>query len=367
MRANSVGFAVALLLMAGSSPQAQIPRQQSADPTPAVQNGSAGVPNGRFELTVDNIMRGSDLVGYPPTGLRWAGDSQQLYFDWRKPAEDKASTYAVSRSGGVPRKLSDDEVKNIPPAAGGRWDKAHRRVLFVEGGNVVMVDAISGARRQITKTTGAESNPRWARNDTHVTWTREGNLFIAPVDGSGSALLTQLTDVAPRRPEPRLTDSQRFLRDEEEKLIDFVEKQKAEKKKTEAEQKKYRLPTFELQERQTVADLMLSPDDTHVFIVIAERAVAVKPTIVPNYITETAYTEDIPARSNVGDTQDRRLLGVLNLTDRQERARRWQLRARAPRHRGREARRGTRDAHARRPACPPDGSRHPVVDARRVR
>ena len=100
--------------------------------------------NGRFELTVDSIMRASDLVGYPPTGLRWAADSEQLYFDWRKPAEDKASTYVVGRAGGVPRKLSDDEVKNIPPSAGGRWDKARRRVLFVDGGDVVMVDAISG-------------------------------------------------------------------------------------------------------------------------------------------------------------------------------------------------------------------------------
>ena len=58
---------------------------------------------------------------------------------------------------------------------------------------------------------------------------------------------------------------------------------------------------------------MLSPDDTHVFVVIAERAVGVKPTIVPNYITETGYTEDIPARSNVGDSQERRLLAVLNI------------------------------------------------------
>jgi dipeptidyl aminopeptidase/acylaminoacyl peptidase len=313
MRANSVGFAAALFLLTGSVPQVQIQAQRSAGPATALENGPAGSANGRFELTVDSIMRGSDLVGYPPTGLRWAADSQQLYFDWRKPLEAKASTYVVGRAGGVPRKLSDTEVKNIPPSAGGRWDKARRRVLFVDGGDVVLVDAISGSRRQITKTTGAESSPRWARNDTHVTWTRDGNLFIAPIDGGASPLLTQLTDVAPRRPEPRLTDSQRFLRDEEEKLIDFVEKQKAEKKKTEDEQKKNRLPTFELQERQTAADLMLSPDDTHVFIVIAERAAGVKPTIVPNYITETAYTEDIPARSNVGDTQDRRLLGVLNL------------------------------------------------------
>ena len=58
---------------------------------------------------------------------------------------------------------------------------------------------------------------------------------------------------------------------------------------------------------------MLSPDDTHVFIVVSERPVGVKSTIVPNYVTEAGYTEDIPARSNVGDTQDRRLLAILNL------------------------------------------------------
>jgi dipeptidyl aminopeptidase/acylaminoacyl peptidase len=309
MRANSVGFAVALLLIAGSVTHAQ----RSAGPAATTRTGSREPANGRFELTVESIMRGSDLVGYPPTGLRWAADSQKLYFDWRKPAEEKASTYVVGRAGGAARTLSEDEAKNIPPSAGGRWDKARRRVLFVDGGDVVLVDAISGVRRQITKTAGAESNPRWARNDTHVTWTREGNLFIAPIDPGASPLLTQLTDVAPRKPEPRLTDSQRFIRDEDEKLLDFVEKQKAERKKAEEGQKKSRLPSFELQDRQTAADLMLSPDDTHVFIVIAERAVGLKPTVVPNYVTETGYTEAIAGRSNVGDTQDRRLLGVLNL------------------------------------------------------
>jgi dipeptidyl aminopeptidase/acylaminoacyl peptidase len=294
--------------MAGPALQAQ-----RASGLAAPSSGSSEPANGRLELTVDSIMRGPDLVGYPPTGLRWAADSQKLYFDWRKPGEDKAYPYVVGRTGGSPRKLSEDEAKSIPPSAGGRWDKARRRVVFVDGGDIVMVDAVGGVRRQLTKTAGAESNPRWARNDTHVAWTRDGNLFIAPVDPGASTLLTQLTDIAPRRPEPRLTDSQRFIRDEEEKLIDFVEKQKAEKKKTEDEQKKDRLPSLELQDRQSAVDLMLSPDDTHVFVVIAERPLGVKPTIVPNYVTETGYTEDIPARSNVGDSQERRLLAVLNI------------------------------------------------------
>jgi hypothetical protein len=42
----------------------------------------------KFALTVDNIMRGPDLVGYAPDGLRWSADSQKLYFDWRKAGEE---------------------------------------------------------------------------------------------------------------------------------------------------------------------------------------------------------------------------------------------------------------------------------------
>ena len=299
-------FALAIALFVGPS-LAVVPAQK---PGPADQD--VAKPTGRFELTVDSIMRGPDLVGYPPTGLRWSADSQNLYFDWRKPGETESSTYVVGRDGGDLRKLSDDEVK-AAPAANGRWDKAHRRILFVDGGDVVLVDSAGGIRRQITRTTGAESNPRWARHDTHVTYVRDGNLFVVPLDSAGGGIVTQLTDVAPKKTDPRLTDSQKFLRDEEEKLIGYVRTQKEQKKKDEDKAKKDKLPSFELQDRQSAVDLMLSPDDTHVFIVVAERPVGAKTTIVPSYVTETGYTEDIPGRSNVGDTQDRRLLAVLNL------------------------------------------------------
>jgi len=38
-----------------------------------------------FALTVESIMRGPDLVGYPPENLRWSADSRTPYFDWRRP------------------------------------------------------------------------------------------------------------------------------------------------------------------------------------------------------------------------------------------------------------------------------------------
>jgi dipeptidyl aminopeptidase/acylaminoacyl peptidase len=283
--------------------------------TPA-QNSTSKIPArlapSKFELTVDSIMRGSDLVGWAPTSLRWSADSRILYFNWRKPGEREPSTYAVGREGGDPRKLSDDDVKNIPPPFG-RWDKARRRTVYGDGGDVLIFDSKTGRRVNVTKTTGSESNPRWARNDTHVTFVRDGNLFIVPVGGDGSAVIAQLTDVAPKRPEPRPTESQKFLSDEEAKLIEFIREQNEQKKRNEEKAKKDKLPAFELQDRQTAADLMLSPDETHVFVLISERPAGSKPTIVPNYVTETGYTENIPARTNVGDAQDRRLLAVLNL------------------------------------------------------
>jgi hypothetical protein len=69
----------------------------------------------KFALTVDSIMRGPDLVGCAPDGLRWSADSRKLYFDWRKPGEEEASTYVVGRDGGAPSRLDDAQKKNAPP------------------------------------------------------------------------------------------------------------------------------------------------------------------------------------------------------------------------------------------------------------
>jgi dipeptidyl aminopeptidase/acylaminoacyl peptidase len=266
----------------------------------------------RLQLTIDSIMRGPDLVGWPPTQLRWSPDSQRLYFSWRKPGEKAESTYVVGRDGGTPRKLSEDEAADAPPV-NGRWDAARRRLLATEGGDVIVYDGGASTRTFVTRTTGGESGARWARNDTHITYVRDGNLFIVPMQPGSSAAVTQLTDVTAKKAEPRLTDSQKFIREEEEKLIGYLRQQKEEKQRTEQKDKRMKLPAFELQDRQSATDLMLSPDGVHVFILVAERPAGAKNTIVPSYVTESGYTEDIPGRTNVGDTQDRRLLAILNL------------------------------------------------------
>jgi dipeptidyl aminopeptidase/acylaminoacyl peptidase len=268
----------------------------------------AGAPT-PFPLTVDSIMRGPKLVGYPPTGLRWSGDSSKLYFEWRRPGEDEASTWTVNRDGAQLRKLSDDERRTAPPV-NGAWDKAHRRVLFVDQGDIVLIDSAAGTRRQVTRTTGAEANPRWARRESAITFTRDNNLFIVPL---ASGEIAQLTDIEMKKRDPRVTDSQKFIKEEEQQLIEHTRTAAEKKKKAEEKDKARALPKLELAERQSATDLQLSPDDKHVFILIVERTDSAKRPNVPNYVTESSYTEDIPARTFVGDAQDKRTVSVMNI------------------------------------------------------
>ncbi|RPJ70894.1 MAG: S9 family peptidase [Acidobacteria bacterium] len=262
-----------------------------------------------FQLSVESIMRGPGLVGYPPSGLRWSGDSRELYFEWRKPGEEESATYAVGREGGEPRRLTDEERKLVPPT-GGQWDTARRRVVFTDAGDIVLLDSMTRTRRQLTRTSGGESNPRWARDGKAVTFTRDGHLFLMPLEGGG---LEQLTEVQPKRRDARDTDSQRYLKAEEQKLIEFTREAAEKRKQAEEKRKKDALPVFEIQEGQTVGDQALSPDGEHVFLLVNERPTGTKNADTPNYITESAYSEMIPGRPNVGDVQGRRRLAVLNL------------------------------------------------------
>ena len=76
---------------------------------------------GKFLLTIDNIMRGPELYGYPPQDVRWSGDNQRIYFQWKQasdPIDKPPDTWMVPRDSGYPRKLSDEDAKTAPPVSG---------------------------------------------------------------------------------------------------------------------------------------------------------------------------------------------------------------------------------------------------------
>ena len=164
----------------------------------------------------------------------------------------------------------------------------------------------------MTRTTGNESSPRWARGETHVTFVRDNNLFIVPIESVATGSVVQLTDVSARRADPRITDSQKFIKEEEGKLLDWVEQEAAKRKRREDLDRARALPKFELTERQNIADAAVSGDGKFAFLVVNDRAQS-RAAQVPRFVSESSFTEEIQARTFVGDAQDRRRIAALNL------------------------------------------------------
>src|SRR4051812_34202271 len=216
-RAASCAFVAALLF------QQTFARQQTRTPPTAAAKA--------FELTVDSIMRGPDLVGYQPTGVYWSQDSRRVYFRWKRAGEPRlkeTDLYVVGADGTGLRKLSEEEARKAPPAAG-ELSKDRRLTVFVEEGDVFLYDHEKGERRQLTRTVEAESNAHFTRDQRSVYFTRQSNLYVMSLDGGS---LEQLTDIrvptppaagAPTpSPAARASESQEFLRKEERRVLDVV-------------------------------------------------------------------------------------------------------------------------------------------------
>src|SRR3954454_3797425 len=126
-------------------------------------------------LTIDTIMRGPNFAGYEPRDLRWSRDGQRLYFGWKQasdPLEKDYDTYVVNRDGKGLRKLSEEEAKDAPPMRA-EWTRDKKRAVFVDGDDVFLYDSAAGKRRSLTKTLEAESNPRFTRDERHVSFVRD--------------------------------------------------------------------------------------------------------------------------------------------------------------------------------------------------
>lgn len=273
----------------------------------------------KFALTIDNIMRGADLIGYEPDAVRWSQDSQKIYFRWKRAGEarlDEMSLYTVNRDGSNLRKLSEEEAKQAPPTVGD-LAKDKKTTVFTDSGDVFLYDHEKGERRQITKTVEVESNPHFTADQRHIFFTRQNNLYLLALDGGS---LEQITDIraagagqasdAPRK----LTESQEEVKKEQRQILDVI-RERAEKREQDEKKRKERdaaRKPFQLSAGQNVANLSLSPDGKYVIAVINEPGAAAKNTIVPNYVTESGYTEDIPGRTKVGDVQGRSRVAIIN-------------------------------------------------------
>src|SRR6185369_11182422 len=152
----------------------------------------------KFDLTIDNIMRGTEMIGTAPAQIRWSQDSQKVYFTWKQPGEPRdkdADLYVVNRDGSGLRKLSEEEAKKAPPA-NGELSKDKKWTLFADAGDIYLYDHTRGERKQLTRTDDNEANPRFTKDQKHVYFTKSSNLFVMSLEDGTVVQMTQVRPAA---------------------------------------------------------------------------------------------------------------------------------------------------------------------------
>ena len=255
-------------------------------------------------LTVSSIMRDPKWIGNQPGDPYWSEDSKTVYFMWNPTNTDADSLYQIPARGGQAVKVPRTVGQQLPNRFG-QYTRDYGKKVFERDGDIFLLDTKTGRTMQITNTVDAESQARFSFSEKQVLFMRDNNLFMWEML---TGAITQRTDFrkgsAPPENKPK-TEQQKFLAQEELRLIAVLKerKEKADKtKKAGEKQEPKRSKKIYLGEKD-IQQIQLSPDEKFVTFILSQRAKETRTAIVPNYITETAFTEDLNTRIKVGEPQ----------------------------------------------------------------
>lgn len=251
-------------------------------------------------LTVEKIMRDPKWMGVSPSNPYWAEDGSRVYFSWNPEGAKGDSLYAYELASKKITKVSVTDRQRIPSESG-KYNQAKTVKLYEKNGDLFYLDLATKQIRQLTNTVENESNPTFSSDERQVIFRRGMNLFSMYL---ASGEINQLTNFlsGSKKADPKANEQEKWQKTDQLAMFEVL-KERADKKKdaakiTKAEQPK-RPKEFYLEERNLMAPTA-APHGKYVTFQLVKSAAGAKSTIVPNYVTESGFTEDIPARTKVG-------------------------------------------------------------------
>jgi len=251
------------------------------------------------ELTVEKIMRDPKWIGVAPSNLFWAENSKQFFFNWNPEKFPGDSLYIFALPDGKPTKVNAS-IRRQLPSVFGTYNKTRTKKVYEKNGDLFLLDIASNRITQITNTIDRESNPTFSGDERKVIFISNGNLFGWMI---GSGEFAQLTDFkkGTKKSDPKKTEQDKWLREDQLTYFEVLKQRNTERKQSDASNKSDRpkRPKEIYLDDKNLDNIQLSPDGNFVIYRLTKNANG-KATIVPNYVTESGFTEDIPARTKVG-------------------------------------------------------------------
>lgn len=257
-------------------------------------------------LSIEKIMRDPKWIGVSPSNIRWSDDSKKVYFEWNPQSEYRGSTYSITTSSIIPQKVGTEEQRGFPGYSGA-WNKKHTERVYVKSGNIFLEDVKTGKTVQLTNTTDRMDNPSFSADENKILFTHGNNLYALKLNGGGLEQLTNFVKTASKKHNDNSdeTDQSKWLKAQQLELFDIVRLEKKDKNLDSVE--RATLSTKKLKELvtdgQDMDNVELSPDGRYITYSLIKQPDDAKSAIVPNYVTSSGFTEDIPNRTKVGAPQ----------------------------------------------------------------
>ncbi|MHA4893818.1 S9 family peptidase [Pedobacter sp. PWIIR3] len=258
-------------------------------------------------LTVEKIMRDPKWMGVAPSNYRWSADSKKVFFNWNPENKDKDQLYSISISNSKPQK---EDEKGMDKVIGPNYtyNTSNTSALYEKGGDIYLYNPKTKAEQRLTNTVDRESGPRFLSNG-NISYQRGDNLFLIDLTTNETKQLTNFVK-GKRAPNPEkkpVTEQNTWLKEDQGQLFDVLKKDKKAVsparfgfgRNTTAAAEKTIKPIY--LEDKFMTGLVVSPDGRYVTYRLVNMPATGQNTIVPNYVTASGYTEDIPGRTKVGE------------------------------------------------------------------
>ncbi len=310
----------------------------------------------KFEFTIKNMMRGPEIYGREPAQIRWSPDNQWIYFEWLPPGtdfRDNVKPYRIrAQAGAKPEALTPAQSDSVGPLlADGSYSKDRSMKVVAYAGDLFIVDMKRSTARHLTSTATAESSPRFSTDGTKVLFVRDGNAYSIDITNGTT---TQLTDIragdagavvaaaaggrgaggggggrggrgggaggaagaAPQGRGPALNTQRGRLEADQLELLDAVRdiaRADSIRRVETAARPPAALSNVALGPNERVGNIVVSPNLSAVLFTTTTAPADSRTANVPNYVTASGYTEDIPNRTKVGDAQNATRFGYMTL------------------------------------------------------
>lgn len=256
-------------------------------------------------LTIEQIMSDPKWIGTSPSGTFWSADGSKLYFNWNPEKATSDSLYYITFNNLVPAKASVEEKQEVVPAYHVVYNENRTAYAYEKDGDIFYHEIKPAKTIRITQTTAFDYDPQFSFKGKEVVYVTDNNLYAWAIFTGQTRQLTNMVNEPAENKKEKLTPENQWLEKEQVQYMEVLRERLDEKKKA-AEYDKATKPQ-ELRKinigNEALRDLTISPDGRFISYRLYEAPSQNSPTIIPDYITESGFTEEIKGRQKVGEPQ----------------------------------------------------------------